>query len=206
MVKEGEMVREFESAVFQQALLQVSKPFKSAFGWHLIYVTEKGMKPIVSICKEGLVESASKSNAHGKAALRFSLQAKSPQDLHPGVLRFIGEGWSSPMKDWLGDLAYFRKSASRVTANAITVEQHTEYIHAIYNASPQTCRHSARSTYDVDCKAQTVKSRARTEYEGRGLSGRKLLDWKWSPAEAQVYEAKEGFMSQLVAYACAPTL
>lgn len=206
MVKEGEMVKDFEEAVFRQKLLTISKPFKSAFGWHIIYVTEKGSKSIASICKEGLTDTESKATEANKAALRFSLQANSPQDLHPGVLRFIGDGWSSPMKDWHGDLAYFRKSTSRAKSNVVEVEQHTEYVHAIYNPAPQTCRRSALSTFEVNCTAHTVKSRSRKEFEGRALSGRKLIDWKWSPSEAQVYSANDGFMGQLAAYACAPNL
>lgn len=206
MIKEGEMVKDFEEAVFRQKLFTISKPFKSPFGWHIIYVTEKGSKPIASICKESLAETESKATEANKAALRFSLQTNSPQDLHPGVLRFIGDGWSGPMKDWNGDLAYFRKSTSRVKSNVVEVEHHTEYVHAIYNPAPQTCRRSALSTFEVNCIARTVTSRSRSEFEGRALSGRKLIDWKWSPSKAQVYRANDGFMGQLAEYACAPTL
>lgn len=37
----GAMVKEFEKAAFSLDLLQVSEPFKTQFGWHIVKVLDK---------------------------------------------------------------------------------------------------------------------------------------------------------------------
>lgn len=105
MVVEGEMVKEFEGAVFRQEPFTVSAPFKSAFGWHLTHVTKKSEKPVAAICKESLAATIAREPPSKTTALRFSANARSPEDLHPDVLLHIGDGWSGPLTDGNGDLA-----------------------------------------------------------------------------------------------------
>lgn len=64
VVREGEMVRSFEVAVFSAKPGEVTGPFKSEFGWHLIYVTRISEQPVADICRRAIDHSlASASQA-----------------------------------------------------------------------------------------------------------------------------------------------
>jgi hypothetical protein len=202
MVMEGEMVKEFEEAVFRQEPFTVSAPFKSAFGWHLTYVTSKSEKPVAAICKASLAAAIARESPSKATALHFTSNARSPEDLHPGVLLHIGDGWSSPLTDGNGDLGYLRKGISPNNPDIFLVDFHIEYVRPIYNAAPQACRRSVRVGFQVNCPARTVAHTSREEYEGRGASGRKLIDYHWKEAEVIAVPANEGFGRQLVQFAC----
>lgn len=199
-VREGEMVKGFEDAAFHQNLQTISEPFKSLFGWHLIYVTSKIDRPVADICRETLATFPQHSPKPSNAVIDFTTNAIAPQGLHPAALQFIGDGWGPPLKDWNGDLGYLRRIDIQSTTNIVNVELHTEFVRAIYNAQPLACRRSARGMFQVDCQNGTVTIRSHEEYEGRAASGRKLVDMHWG--DSLPMPSKEGFYAQLAKFAC----
>lgn len=200
MVREGQMVKEFERAVFSAVLNETSEPVQSPFGWHLIFVTEKSRKAVRSICSEGLAKSFVGAKGRERSLLEFSSRVISPTELHPSVLEFIGQRWSPPLKDEDGNLAYLSASRGR-DMNTYTVLSHTEYLRPIYNAHPQGCSRSARREYEVLCGERLAALKLFQEFEGRAASGRVLKNYpmknpKYSPA------LSGSFAAQLVRTAC----
>jgi hypothetical protein len=200
MVREGEMVKEFERAVYSAALHEVSEPIQSPFGWHLILVMERGLKPVKTICSEGLSESLSKSAGRERSALEFSSRAKSAPELHPGVLEFMEPGWGPPLKDAEGNLGYLRATPGR-TAEVRAVVWHTEYVRPLYNPHPQGCSRSARREIEVRCSDRTAAVMRFQQFEGRAASGRVLKNYPTKKPEHE--RARAGtVIEQIVRTAC----
>lgn len=200
MVREGQMVKEFERAVYSAALHEVSGPIQSPFGWHLILVTERGVKPVKTICSEGLSESFSKAAGRERSALDFSSRVESPSELHPGVLEFMEPGWGPPLKDAEGNLGYLRAAPGR-SAEARSVEWHTEYVRPLYNPHPQGCSRSARREIEVRCSNRTAAMMRFQQFEGRAASGRVLKNYPTKKSEHQ-RERAGSMIEQLVRTAC----
>lgn len=202
LVVEGTMDDKFDAAVFSQQPMQVSSPQRSAFGWHLILVTSAQQEPIQGICERSLREAQRAAPITPTDLFRFSLERQSPENLHPTVLQYIGEGWGTPMnRD--NNLAYLRVESDFSKPTMAKLVMHTEMPFARYNSSPSACRRSARDIFQVDCVASTVALISHVEYEGRGAAGRRLVNVEYGQAKRMFQPAKTGFLSQIVEHACA---
>lgn len=206
IVREGEMGGSFESVFLNQALLEVSSPFKTEFGWHIIYVIERSSLSVARVCDEGLAYMLGTKQHASDRALLFTKRMQRTGELHPGVLTYLGAGWSSPLKNSNGDLVYLRKSSSPVKADVVVIEEHTEFVRPLYNASPPTCKRSQKIVFEVNCVSGTVLPRIREDFEGRAQSGRRLMNLKWPIEKAKIYEMDARLKGQIAKFACTPTL
>ena len=195
MVHEGQMVKEFERAIYSVPLHEVSGPIQTQFGWHLVLVTDRGVKPVKEICSHGLSKSLSNAATHERSALEFTSIVKSPSELHPAVLDFMGSGWGAPLKDGVGNLGYLRTSPKPGVITR-SVVWHTEYVRALYNAYPQGCSRSARREFEVHCSNKTAALIRITQYEGRAASGRAL--WNHLIKKPEHINAQLGTITDLI--------
>jgi hypothetical protein len=201
IVIEGTMDEQFEVAVFSQEPMKVSAVIKSASDWHLILVTSVTQEPIRDICQRSLTTIQRVIPVAPKALYRLSLERQSPEDLHPAVLQYIGKGWSSPL-NWNNNLAYMRPEPDSTKSGMAMLVIHSEMVFARYISSPSACRRSARHKFQVDCSAKTAALISHVEYEGRGATGRRLIEVEFGPSSRMFHPATSGFLAQVAEGAC----
>lgn len=201
LVREGEMVKEFEAAVFSAAINQVSVPVQSPFGWHLILVTSKGTKEVAAICSESLLDATRGASGQDRSALEMSFRLKDSALLHPAVLEFMGPRWGPPLKDYDGHLGYLRATLG-ADLDTYSVTWHTEYVRALYNAHPQACKRSARREYEVQCRGGFVAFKALEEFEGRAAMGRRLTNLRPESPEFRPARSEGILLNQILRAAC----
>lgn len=204
LIVEGTMDEKFDAAVFAQTPMKVSSPQPSAFGWHLILVTALTEVPIKDICRQSLLAVQQAAPITPDALFRFSLEPQAVEKLHPAALGFIGEGWGAPL-NWDGKLAYMRVERNASASTSALLVIHAEFPFARYTSSPQACRRSARDTFEVDCAANKAALVSHVEYEGRGASGRRLLEFEYAPAKRVFQAGNGGLLGQVTQQACAAT-
>jgi hypothetical protein len=202
VVREGEMVRAFEDAVFSQPISTVSSPVKSPFGWHLIYVTSKTEKPVFEICNESLMKTLSTTKPSERPSLQFTADNKDFKQLQSRLLKIIGGNWSTQYTDWNDNLTYVRKLPQGLNTKTITALTHTEYLHPIYNANPLSCKRSAREIFEINCQTQHVSLMKREEFEGRGAIGKKLSAFRFTKGSPSIGAGPSGYYKQLVSHVC----
>lgn len=203
-VQEGIMVKSFEQALFSLTPKTVSGPVKSEFGWHLIYATDFKESRVAGICASSLASSLRSASSVDKLGLTAAAEHIPSEKLASRVLALIGPEWGPPLKDWNGDLAFVRTYPSKTRLGVATAIVHTEYLAAVLASSAAACRHSARQEYVVDCNARTATPTSRSEYEGRGATGRRLAESRTLPADRIKLASNAGFHGQLVASLCTP--
>jgi hypothetical protein len=118
------------------------------------------------------------------------------------VAGMLGSRWGSPLKDWQGNLSFLKIEPSNAKAGISTAVLHSEYSLALLSTAPLACRRSSRQEYEIDCAAQLATPTRRTEYEGRGASGRRLVEENTTTAERVKYASSAGFFGQIVEQAC----
>lgn len=176
-VYEGEMTPEFEKAIFHSKANRVTGPFKSAFGWHLSYVTAFRTKKVAEICYPPLKAAYDSAPPTTKAALGLGLAAIERDTLPQKVSPLLGEGWSGPLMDENRNLLYVRKVRKAAKPFQV-VEEHTEYItgRLIATTKPMGCARSMRVRLVIDCDKRSFAFSSSDNYEGRVASGRKLYE------------------------------
>lgn len=202
IVREGEFEKEFETAIFLQPLSTVSEPIKSSFGWHLVYVTVKGERAVLDICRESLAEAITKSKPQDRERLQVSAKNDTLMQLQPDLVQLLGSKWSKPFVDWNNNLALFKKPSGSSTASRVQLLVHTEYLHPIYNANPLACKRSMQQVFDIDCGTERVALRKSEEFEGRGGIGRRLSEAKLPKKLPGISAGPNGYYKQLVTQAC----
>lgn len=204
LIVEGTMDEQFDAAVFSQKPMQVSSPQRSAHGWHLILLTSLTEEPIGDICQRSLTTAQAAVPITPDALFRFSLEQQPAEKLHPAALAFIGDGWGPPL-NWDGKLAYMRveRKASASTHALLTI--HAEYPFARHTSSLRACQRSERDTYEIDCVGNAAALVSHVTYEGRGASGRHLVELQYGLANRVFQPAKGGLLAQLTERACEPS-
>lgn len=178
-VHEGQMTPEFEKAIFNSKANRVTGPFKSAFGWHLSYVTGFRTKKVAEICYPPLKAAYdSSANPTTKAALGLGLAAIERDTLPQKISPLLGKEWSGLLMDEKRNLMYVRKALNGATKPLQVVEEHTEYITGklIATTKPMGCARSMRVRIVIDCDKRSFAFSSSENYEGRVASGRKLFE------------------------------
>lgn len=204
-VHEGEMTPEFENAIFHSKANRVTGPFKSAFGWHLSYVTAFRTKKVAEICYPPLKAAYDSANPTTKAALGLGLVAIERDTLPLKVSPLLGEGWSGPMMDEKRNLVYMRKTRNGSAKPLQVVEQHTEYTTGklIATIRPMGCARSMRVRLVIDCDKRGFAFSSSEEYEGRVASGRKLFESRINTANLKFHPlAPSNSVFSLENFAC----
>lgn len=106
VVREGEMVRSFENALFALPPGVVSEPVKSEFGWHLILASQVKETPVAQVCATTYADAMAAADGAGRAALDDAARLRPGPDFVSAVGERLGGDWGPPLKDWNGDLAY----------------------------------------------------------------------------------------------------
>lgn len=198
LIKQGTFDDLFDTDILSMPPNEILGPFKSRFGWHLIYLANRKEKPVSELCDESL--RASISSARG--ATRHELaRSASPVDVASlyNVSRLIGTtGWSRPLRSADGDMILLRIETLPNVENKGLV-QHTEHIYAKYRPQIGACTRSRREFYEVDCDSESLRGLRSSEFEGRGAVGKPL---KEQQLVGWMLPAHSGFELQLVHFAC----
>lgn len=202
VVQEGVMVKSFEKALFSLPPQTVSEPVKSEFGWHLIYAVDFRETSVKQICVTSLAGSTERAEESERETLTRSDSLVQTSDFAQRIAQIIGSDWGQPLEDWNGDLAFVQVLPSSEQASLQKALVHIEYITPVLSTSPLACRRSVRQEYEIDCDAKLAAPVGRFEYEGRGATGRMLLQSRPSAAERKKYASSTGFHGQLLASAC----
>lgn len=201
IVQEGVMVKSFEKALFSLPPRTVSEPVKSEFGWHLIYAVDFRETSVKVICADSLLGAIERAEGQERETLARSESMVQAPDFAQRAAQIIGSDWGQPLKDWNGDLAFVQilPSPPAPLRKALV---HIELTKPVLSISPLACRRSVRQEYEIDCDAYLSTPVGRFEYEGRGATGRLLLQSRPSDAERKKYASSTGFHGQLLAGAC----
>lgn len=202
IVQEGVMVKSFEKALFSLPPRTVSEPIKSEFGWHLIYAVDFREISVKQICATSLAGATERAEGSERETLARSDSLIETSDFAQRVAQIIGGDWGEPLQDWNGDLAFVQILPSPDQTPLRKALVHIEFTKPVLSTSPLACRRSVRQEYEIDCNAKLAAPVGRFEYEGRGATGRMLLQSRPSDAERRKYASSTGFHGQLLASAC----
>lgn len=174
-IREGEMVKAFEIALFSLPPETLSEPVKTQFGWHLIYATSISATRVADICSTSLKKALTQASGQERKQLQISLEDTSPQDRALRIASLLGSGWSPPILNSDGNFSYFRTDVSQAKSNQAVGVIHTEYTYAVLGTPPLACQRSARTELLIDCQARTTTTTAIYGFEGRAAVGNKVL-------------------------------
>lgn len=204
-VKEGEMVKSFETALFALPLNTVSEPVKSEFGWHLIYASYFSETPVKEVCDQSLGDSIRKARPDERAALQKTLMLvpESETAFGEGIASLLGDAWGEPLRGQTGDLSFMRVTQREDAGGVATVVFHGELRNAVLSVRPVACTRSHRVEFSLDCRARTVAMKSHVRFEGRAALGRRLGESKLSPAQRAPQRASPGTLAeQMLNAAC----
>ncbi|WP_431261640.1 peptidylprolyl isomerase [Roseateles chitinivorans] len=205
MVREGEMVKPFEAALFALPINTVSQPVKTHFGWHLIYASYFRETPVREVCEQSLGDSIRKARPDERASLRksLSLVPESEPAFGEGIAALLGDAWGAPLRGQTGNLAFMRVTDRPDPTGAATVTVHTELRSAVLSSAPLACRRSERIEFALNCRARTVALATHIEFEGRAGLGRRLGEKRLSPAQRAPERASPNTLAdQMLNAAC----
>ncbi len=205
MVREGEMVRPFETALFALPINTVSQPIKTPFGWHLIYVSYFRETPVREVCEQSLGDTIRKAKPDERSSLRASLALVPESDnaFMEGITRLLGDGWGAPLRGQTGNLVFMRVTDRPDATGAAAVTVHTELRSAVLSSAPLACRRSERLEFSLDCRARTVALVAHIGFEGRAGLGRRLGENRPSRAQRAPERASPNTLAdQMLNAAC----
>lgn len=174
-IREGEMVKSFQAALFSLAQDTISAPVRTQFGWHLIYATDVSVRKVADLCAASLQHALRQASGAEKQRLRFSEEELSPAQRADRVAVQLGAGWSAPILDGDGNYRFIRIGAIDAKTQTAFAVIHTEFTHAVLSAGPQACQRSARTELSIDCPSQTTTIRAMHGFEGRAAVGKPVL-------------------------------
>ncbi len=204
-VKEGQLVKSFETALFALPLNTVSEPVKSEFGWHLIYASYFSETPVKEVCDQSLGDTIRKARPDERAELRKSLMLvpESETAFGEGIAALLGDAWGAPLRGQTGNLSFMRVTQREDASGIATVMFHGELRNAVLSLRPVACNRSQRVEFSLDCRARTVAMKSHVKFEGRAALGRRLGETKLSPAQRAPQRASPGTLAeQMLNAAC----
>jgi hypothetical protein len=174
VVKEGEMVKSFEHALFALPSNTLSSTVRSEFGWHLILATDFAGTSVRVLCEESLSGTIRRAAPAERAQLQrtATLPPPSGAGFVKGVLELLGPSWGAPMRDAEGDLVFLAVTQRANAKGTAEVTVHTELSRARY--APEACTRSVRVVFALDCRTRDVTGMTSTYFEGRAALGRRL--------------------------------
>ncbi len=173
IVRAGQRESGFEELIFSLPLREVSLPVRSQFGWHVLYIDSRTVKPIAQICQDGLRAYAKPADSKLAQALALSKTYKPDENGIATLSKVLGTGWGQPVQDMAGNMRYF-KGVPLDEPGVFDVSEHIEYSYATYHAARNACMRSSVSHFIVNCKAGMVAENGVKQYELRGAQGREL--------------------------------
>lgn len=175
IIRPGQMEIGFEELVFGLPVREVSAPVRSSYGWHVLYIDSRTVKPVAQICEAGLKSYARSADSKLTQALALSKSYKPDDEGSVALSRVLGVGWGKPVRDVAGNMRYF-KGTPLEQPGVFDVSEHIEYSYATYHSAKNACMRSSVSRFTVNCKAGTVADNGMIQYELRGAQGRELAN------------------------------
>lgn len=188
MVREGEMVKSFEAALFALPVNTVSQPVKSEFGWHLIYASYFRATPVREVCEQSLGDSIRKSPPDERAKLQKTVMLVPASEIAfgEGIAALLGDTWGPPLRGRTGNLVFMRVTDKPDPTGIGTVAIHSELQNPVLSSAPLACSRSERVEFEVNCRARTVAVKSHIRFEGRAALGRRLYEVKVPAAEREL--------------------
>lgn len=184
---EGQLDRTFETAVFSATPGKVVGPFRSKFGWHVVYVSEFGRRSVGDICRTSLVQAANSASGGDRAGIALASKPIDPNEFPEQVQRILGGGWRGPLMDTARNLVFLRndQGQQRASSNLRFVTKHTEFVSGYLEASamPMACARSAQEQWAIDCGAKSIGFMSLYEFEGRAGAGRRVTQTTIEPSK-----------------------
>ncbi|WP_418235932.1 surface-adhesin E family protein [Cupriavidus malaysiensis] len=206
---EGEIDRTFETAVFGATPGKVVGPFRSKFGWHVVYVSEFGQRSVGDICRTSLEQAAKSASDGDRAGIALASKPIDPTRFPEQVQRILGGGWRGPLMDTARNLVYLRNDPAPQLApsNLRFVTKHTEFASGYLEASamPMACARSAQEKWAVDCGAKLIGYVSLYEFEGRAGAGKRVTQISIEPSRIDLRPIAPGSIAvQYYELACTP--
>lgn len=186
---EGVMVPDFDEAALTTPIDEISKPFHTVFGWHVLIVTARQTFDVKPICDSSLRASIDSAESSERAALEMSMADNSKEQFYEPVAKLIGESWGKSFLDQNDDVAFMRATSGEPQSDRRSVQLHLEMTRPILApaALPEGCYRSVRTTYTADCAHDLLAFEEQVLFEGRGATGRVLGQEKVNPS-SQLFE------------------
>lgn len=205
MVKEGEMVKSFEAALFALPINTVSQPVKSEFGWHLIYASYFRETPVREVCEQSLGDSIRKATPDERATLQKTVMLVPESEIAfgDGVAALLGDTWGAPMRGQTGNLVFIQVTDRPDPRGAATVTVHAELRNAVLSLTPLACSRSQRVAFALNCRTRTAAVTSHIKFEGRAALGRQLGRTMLSPTQLAPQRAAPNTLAdQMLNAAC----
>jgi hypothetical protein len=181
-IMEGSMVRPFEEKMLTEPVGSISKPFKTEFGWHLIFVTERRQISVGKVCEDALKKSIKAASAPDREKLELSLQKESFEQIIPQIKNLVAPNTIGPLKDENSNATFIsvHPGTERHNERHITVHTELRYPKIAPTSAGLACYRSTRRFFNVNCRDRTLAFAGYEALEGRAAQGRKLLNTRVS--------------------------
>lgn len=189
---EGSMVEEFDLPVFQSQPMTLLQPFKSRYGWHVVYVADVKTVPVAQICGKAADREGSDIPSKEKEFARSVGPLLAVPD-RTRVAAMLGDQALLSEVNSDGVLAYVLPDISR-QAGGVEVKEHFELPYATLVAAkePPTCTRSYDRTLLLDCQNKRFAPIKAVGYANRASLGRAHLIYAIKEKDLKFIELGEG--------------
>lgn len=189
---EGSMVEEFDIPVFQSQPMTLLQPFKSRYGWHVVYVADVKTIPIAQICGKAANRDGSDIPLKDKDFARSVGPLLTSSD-RTRVASLLGDDALLPELTSAGVLAYVLPEMNH-QAGGVEVKEHFElpYATLVATIEPPTCTRSYDRTILVDCPNKRFAPIKAVGYSNRASLGRAHLIYAVKERDLKFIELGEG--------------
>lgn len=211
VIEMGEMPREFEDALFAERVREISKPIRSLWGWHLVYIDSLTEESISEICQKTLPSNSSTGSMKYQQALTLSRAPYSVDSIQSEVRELLGDDWSALLINEEGNLETNKLetssngdprliSHSELTYSLLDSENYHNKDKA--SSSPAVCIRSIQRSYSFDCQSGRMYYDGFAAYELRGGFGRLVNSRVFNASNRQIVEAVSWRKGELIANVC----
>lgn len=189
---EGSMVEEFDRPVFQSQPTTLLQPFKSRYGWHIVYVADVKAVPVEQICGKAANRDGSEIPQKDKDFARSIGPLLTTSD-QTRVASMLGNDGMLPELSADGVLTYVLTVMNH-QAGGVEVKEHVElpYATLVATTEPPTCTRSYDRTVLVDCPNKRFAPIKAVGYANRASLGRAHLMYAVKEKDLKFIELGEG--------------
>lgn len=185
----GLFVKEFDQAALETPINQVSAPFKTVFGWHLVLVTDRQVVDVKARCEKSLQAAVNAASGKDSEGLKASLWIRDPAQINQTVIQLMDPSWGSPFLGPQDELTFIRIDTQKSKTQKPRVQIHSEMPSPTLLMSG-SCYRSMQQTFTADCEQGRLAFSRRVLFEGRAATG-KIQQETNMPAAKQKFEPVE---------------
>jgi PPIC-type PPIASE domain len=189
---EGSMVEEFDRPVFQSQPMTLLQPFKSRYGWHVVYVADVQKIPVAQICSKAANREGSDIPPKEKDFARSVGPLLTASD-RTRVASLLGDEALLSELSSDGVIAYVLPKIIH-QAGGVVVNEHFElpYATLVATTEPPTCTRSYDRTLLMDCPNKRYAPIKAVGYANRASLGRAHLMYAVKEKDLKFIELGEG--------------